>query len=78
MTSQYIDFFITLINIYYMNELSEENHLKSIVAQSYLLHYNWEYYFDEYHNIHIELNKNSQKYQHDVLFECVFRSEMNT
>ena len=52
-----------------MNDLSEENYIKSVDAQIYLLHYDWEYYFDEYHNIHVELDKNHYIDQHDVLFE---------
>jgi len=52
-----------------MYNLSDENYSKSVDAQTYLLHYDWEYYFDEYHNIHIELEKGYYKDQVELLYE---------
>jgi hypothetical protein len=37
--------------------------------QMYLLHYNWDYYFDNVYNIHVELDKKYYQNQKVLLYE---------
>ena len=39
-------------------------------VQSYLVHYDWDFYYDEIHNIHVELDKNHYLDQKILLNEC--------
>jgi hypothetical protein len=41
----------------------------TVNIQMYLLHYDWEYYFDDAHNIHVELDKGYFQNQLLLLFE---------
>jgi len=40
-----------------------------IDIQMYLLHYDWDFYYDEHHNIHVELNNDYFLVQREVLYK---------